>query len=59
MNTTRCAECARYFGLRKCEAFLQEIPEEIYLGSFDHIKPHPDDGGLQFEPDKDKPKANP
>ena len=39
-------------GPPKCEAFPQGIPEEILEGSFDHTKPHPDDGGEQFIPNK-------
>ena len=33
-----------------CEAFPQGIPEEIWVGEFDHTKPYPGDNGIRFEP---------
>ena len=34
----------------KCEAFPDKIPNEIYLGEFDHKKPFKGDNGLMFVP---------
>lgn len=33
-----------------CAAFPNHIPPEVWSNRFDHRKPHPDDGGLQFTP---------
>lgn len=33
-----------------CEAFPDGIPQDIYVGSFDHRLPHKGDGGITFEP---------
>lgn len=32
-----------------CRAFPEGIPDDIYLGEFDHTEPHWDDGGIQYE----------
>jgi hypothetical protein len=39
----------------KCDAFPDGIPDEIYLGDFDHRNPYPNaenptDNGIRFEP---------
>lgn len=33
----------------KCNAFPMGIPDEIFTGEFDHIKPHENDRGIQYE----------
>ena len=33
-----------------CDAFPDGIPERILRNQFDHRKPHPHDGGVQFNP---------
>ncbi|MGZ4917903.1 MAG: hypothetical protein ACXVI5_07595, partial [Halobacteriota archaeon] len=33
-----------------CAAFPDGIPREIRIGEFDHTRPHPEDGGVQFAP---------
>lgn len=37
-------------GLRKCEAFPDQIPRPILLMAHDHRKPFPSDHGIRFEP---------
>jgi hypothetical protein len=44
-----CFDCVRETGYRKCEAFPDEIPLEIWLGDNNHKKPFPGDHGLQFK----------
>lgn len=55
-----CFNCARlregrtasgHFG---CEAFPDGVPLDIYLGEFDHTKPHEGDNGLRFQSHKDR-----
>jgi hypothetical protein len=36
-------------GMYLCNAFPQGIPLEITREDFDHRKPHPRDGGIQFK----------
>lgn len=37
-------------GHPKCQAFPNNIPEDILGGDFLHVKPYPGDQGIQFEP---------
>lgn len=45
-----CENCARNFDWENwsCQAF-EVIPMEIITSEFDHHKPHPKDGGIQFK----------
>lgn len=51
-----CADCARYRGGGRGEAYPDGIPIEIIMGKWDHRLPKPDDRGLQFDA---KPGAEP
>lgn len=54
---TQCSRCKWLLGERPiiingrfgCRAFPNGIPDDIYLGQFDHAKEHADDSGIQFE----------
>ena len=37
-----------------CEAFPDGIPDDIYIGGFDHRKPREGDGGVRFELDPER-----
>jgi len=46
-----CSHCAHWFieTGRKCEAFPDGIPMEIWMGKNKHISPVKGDHGVQFE----------
>ena len=47
----QCFDCKRLFlgsGKMACEAFPDDIPDEILLNDHDHKEPFPGDGGLLF-----------
>ena len=55
MLSDQCANCKNYLGYYLCEAFREEeIPDEIYVGTFDHVKPYPGDHGIRFKQIKEK-----
>lgn len=49
-----CLWCKHYHTGRghgpQCDAYPEEIPDEIIMNRFDHRKPHKGDGGIMFEP---------
>ena len=50
MNNSQCLMCKHYYGLMKCSAFDDKIPEKIMTGLHDHTKPYPGDNDIRFEP---------
>ncbi len=40
----------------KCTAFPDGIPRLIFTNDVSHLKPYPDDNGVQFEPISETPK---
>ena len=55
---SRCLYCIHINEkkLLTCDAFPKGIPHEILSSEFNHIKPHPKDGGIQFELDPEAVK---
>ena len=47
----KCLVCKRYKVNRKCDAFPDGIPDEIWNGNKEHIEPYMGDKGLRFEVD--------
>jgi hypothetical protein len=45
-----CLDCKHYIRGKKCDAFLGDIPDSIFLGDIDHKNPVEGDNGIQFEP---------
>jgi len=46
----QCRYCVHQRRGRGCHAFPNGIPDEILGGDYDHRRPYPGDGGIQFEP---------
>lgn len=44
-----CSFCKHVLGTKKCKAFPQGIPAEIWEGENRHTSPYPGDNGIQFE----------
>ena len=48
----QCMTCRHY---RRddfaCDAFPEEIPDEIMSGDFDHVEEYPGDNGIRWESD--------
>lgn len=55
MQSDQCLLCMNYYGMFKCEAYPNGIPEEIYTGEHDHKQSFKGDNGIGFEEIKDKP----
>jgi hypothetical protein len=49
MAAPQCIKCSRYSGDHTCEAFPCGIPDEIFLGAYDHRRPYPGDDGIRFD----------
>lgn len=47
--TPLCLSCKHKVDLYTCEAFKGGIPVGIVVGSLDHHKPIPGDGGIQYD----------
>ena len=51
----QCLVCRRYRkpvkedGVRRCEAFPEGIPEDLFKNRADHRNPFPGDNGIRFE----------
>lgn len=52
-----CMDCRHYdwTRLRRCQAFPESIPTEIWLGDHRHLTPFPGDAGLRFDPTGPRP----
>ena len=48
-----CSRCVHYdsknASFKRCEAFPNGIPQEIFSGENKHIEAYPGDGGIRFE----------
>lgn len=44
-----CFSCLHFQGERKCDAFPDEIPDEIWFGDNDHTQPVEGDHEIRFE----------
>ena len=54
MISYQCITCKHYWGVGKCDAYEEQIPDAILTGEHDHIEPYEGDNGIQFEPVDDK-----
>jgi hypothetical protein len=45
-----CSMCAHFMKDRRCEAFPNGIPRDIYFMEVIHTKPYPGDNGILFKP---------
>jgi hypothetical protein len=52
VRVTSCPFCVHFNDDKtaRCAAFPNGIPDVIFYGRNPHIKPFPDDHGIQFEP---------
>lgn len=46
----QCVTCIHYRMFKRCEAFPDAIPDEIYSGEVLHDQPYRGDNGIQYEP---------
>jgi len=58
-NSNQCNSCIHYQGPFSCDAFPEEIPDDIFTGLFDHTKPYPGDNGIRWEPIDEQAKSDP
>lgn len=52
-----CMSCARREPGGVCTVFPDGIPDDIWLGGYDHRQPYKGDGGVLYEPDPAKAAA--
>ena len=52
MILSQCFTCERFDRANTekntCSAFPKGIPNDVFLGQFDHTKPYPGDNGLRY-----------
>lgn len=53
-----CLMCVHYQKDRRCSAFSEGIPHEIWVMKVMHNKPYPGDGGMLFKPLPDYDSSN-
>lgn len=53
-----CLRCIHYINDRKCEAFPEGIPHEIWVLKVFHTKPYPGDNGIRFKPSPEHDSSN-
>ena len=53
-----CTYCRHLLGIRRCDAFPEEIPFAIWVGENDHRQPVEGDHGIRFEPQTDEEVAD-
>lgn len=52
-ESSQCASCKHFHGLKSCEAFPDGIPQAILSGEFDHSQKWPDQkNNILFESGK-------
>ncbi len=51
LGSAQCEYCAHYIGNRKCKAYPNGIPIEIWQLWVDHKKPYNGDGGITYKPE--------
>ena len=49
MAAPQCTKCLRFELDHTCQAFPCGVPDEIFLGDFDHREPYVGDDGIMFE----------
>lgn len=49
MAAPQCTKCSQFNLNHTCEAFPCGIPDEIFLGAFDHRMPYPGDNGIRLQ----------
>ena len=57
-STKQCFQCSNYIGRKKCLAFVDEIPIELFTDEFIHTKPFKGDNEIRFEPIEDLHNSN-
>lgn len=54
-----CYKCKHYRKSKTCDAFPDEIPMEIWIGSKAHTEPYKGDHGIQYEPIEEGKEVKP
>ena len=55
IGAPQCINCLHYLGVTQigkliCTAFPEGVPQVIFLGMHNHVRPYPGDHDIQFEP---------